>query len=66
MFFLFQTSRQNWSEQECSWLLFSKLHDQMVSFSTKPGDETNETESLKLINKTALAKRWVPKLFLFL
>ena len=29
----------------------------MVRFSIKPGDETDETGSLNLVNKTGLAKR---------
>ena len=32
----------------------------MVRFSTKPGDQTDETENPNLVNKTGLAKRWVP------
>ena len=32
----------------------------MVKFSIKPGDETDETESPNLVNKTGLTKRWVP------
>ena len=31
----------------------------MVKFSNKPVDQTDETESPNLVNKTGLAKRWV-------
>ena len=35
----------------------------MVKFSIKPGDQTGETESPNLVNKTGLAKRKIPKFF---
>ena len=44
-----------------SWLamycfVLEKSHDQMVRVSIKPGDQTEETESPNLVNKTGLAK----------
>ena len=38
----------------------------MVRFSVKPGDETDETESANLVNKTGLGKRRVPRYTWFL
>ena len=53
VFFLFQAP-QNESQEECSWLrtvLFWKLHDQMVRFSIKPDDQTDETKKSILLTK---------------
>ena len=36
--------------------VLEKSHDQMVRVSIKPGDQTEETESPNLVNKTGLAK----------
>ena len=33
----------------------------MVSFSIKPGDQTDETESPNLVNKTELKTEYLPK-----
>ena len=35
----------------------------MMSFSVKPGDKTDETESPNLVNKTELKGEYLPKLF---
>ena len=43
--------------REYSWLgmaLFWKSLSQMVRFSIKPGNQTDETESPNLVNKTGL------------
>ena len=60
IFFLFQPPQQNQSQEEknrASWLgtaLFWKSLGQMVRFSIKPDDQTDETESPNLVNKTGL------------
>ena len=35
----------------------------MVSFSIKPGDQTDEAESPNLVNKTELKSKYLPKPF---
>ena len=58
---LFQASQQNESQEECGLLwnrhCFWKSHGQMVGSSINPGDQTDETESPNLVNKTGLEKR---------
>ena len=34
------------------------FRNHMIRFSTKPGNQTDETESSNLVNKTGLAKKW--------
>ena len=46
---------------KCSWL--HCLGNPIVWFLIKAVDQTDETESPNLVNKTGVAKRWLPNLF---
>ena len=66
--FLIQVPRPKQSK-ECSYLacctylslseIISSFHYAVVSFSITPGDQTDETESPKLVNLTKQNSRWV-------
>ena len=72
-FNFFRLLVQNKVKNVASYLVtapsFWKSHGHFitVSFSIKPGDQTNETESPNLVNNNKSdrqdSKRWVPKLF---
>lgn len=53
------------SSHECSWL--SCFGNHMVRFPTKvwfkPGNQTDESQTLNFVSKRELANRWVPNFF---